>query len=177
MLAAAGRCPAGARSAPRFPRRGLRPQWRPTRARGAGRCHAAPRPRPLASHFREHIPNHFCCRVTGSTSVFVVSVLLPWLLLREVLRVAKVKRTAVCVEVFAHSSRRIRRATREFHVFDRPVHRKSDLMAFYLGRRHDDIAAGHDARRAGPLRLARSRHARRLRRHDRQRQDRPVPRR
>ena len=50
------------------------------------------------------------------------------------------------------------------------------LGLFYLGREYD-LEARQDARRARALRLPRSRDPRGLRRHDRQRQDRPVPRR
>ena len=48
------------------------------------------------------------------------------------------------------------------------------LGLFYLGRRYD-LEARQATRRADPLRLARSRDARRVRRHDRQRQDRALP--
>ena len=50
------------------------------------------------------------------------------------------------------------------------------LGVFYLGRPYD-LAAEAAEGRPRPLRLARPRHARRVRRHDRQRQDRPLPRR
>ena len=49
------------------------------------------------------------------------------------------------------------------------------LGVFYLGRPYD-LAAEEAAGRAAPLRLEGPGHARRLRRHDRQRQDRPLPR-
>ena len=49
------------------------------------------------------------------------------------------------------------------------------LGAFYLGRPYD-LAARKRGRRVAPLRFARPGHARRVRRHDGQRQDRPVPR-
>ena len=49
------------------------------------------------------------------------------------------------------------------------------LGVFYLGRAYD-LATRKPTRRARPLRLEGPGHARRLRRHDRQRQDRPLPR-